>query len=436
MSLFGKLLAIFNVLVAIAFFCVAILDYSQRKAWSYAVLRAETLIEGLPLDENEVNVDGDARYQQLNDKSLSEIFSPAGGSPQRTVLSEVRRVKGIIDGYLTEKPDVEAVRKELVEGQPAEPNTPASPPVLQTKSQRLAAQIFQLERESALEKNAKQPRADVIAALSKQREDLLKNKGEIDADIQAFINNDPAAKDKLEQIAQRRKFAALLFPFASSSVEFEELMDDTRSSEAKPLGDLQDKLAPLFDSVIIGNVAGHKLNVEERKLAAARLLFNLIGAAPKTGYEVSATGLQRVIVVCGLANTAHAIDAQAEVYRKMAEDMAYVLQRDQSGFVTEQYRVVGKAQDLADELRKQQLYWHAQEDLVSKQTDLVTALKNNFNQLKDWLKAAQDTTQEKLQEQKLMEDSLFDARKQLRDTQMLNQKREQQIRELEKAKGQ
>ena len=68
MSLFGKLLAIFNVLAAIAFFSVAVLDYSQRQAWSFAVVRADTLILGLPFDENETTVDGDKRTEHLDAK--------------------------------------------------------------------------------------------------------------------------------------------------------------------------------------------------------------------------------------------------------------------------------------------------------------------------------------------------------------------------------
>jgi hypothetical protein len=181
---------------------------------------------------------------------------------------------------------------------------------------------------------------------------------------------------------------------------------------------------------------GHKLNTDERKLAAARLLYNLIGAAPKTGYEDPTKGLQRVIAVCGLANTAQAIDAQSQVLRKLAEDIAYTIERDRSEFVSQQYRVMGKAQDLADELRKQQLYLRAQQDLVSNQTDLVNALEANIKDLKKLIQDAENTTQEKLIEQTNMEKALFDARKQLRDTQMLNQKREHQIRELEKAKAQ
>jgi len=96
---------------------------------------------------------------------------------------------------------------------------------------------------------------------------------------------------------------------------------------------------------------------------------------------------------------------------------------------------MGRSQDLADELRKQQLNLRAQEDLVSRQTDLVKALDANIVKLNEWLAAAKNSTQDRLAEQSAMEKSLFEARHMLRDTQALNEKLEQQIREMEKAKG-
>jgi hypothetical protein len=457
MSLFGKLLAIFNALAAIAFVCVAVLDYSQRQAWSFAVVRADTLIYGVPFDENETTLDGEKRIELLDTKALGDVFSNAGGSPQPTQLAEVRRVKGIVDAYLAQSPtdtEIGELRTVLVEGVPAKGNTQAIPAVLPERSKRLGSQIMQLQREIELEQRSKN-RAEVVAALTKEQEDRQKKKSDVDADILAFSTKDAqgqlsaAATDKLKTILQERRLCALLIPFASSSVEFEEFADGTVSTESKPLGGLQGKLSAIFDEVLTGQVKAnelakgaeqggpnHRVSIDERKLAAARLLFNLIGAVPNSGYAAGPPGLQRVITVCGLTNTAHAIQAQTVALNKMAEDLTYTLGRERSDFVTETRRLMGRSQDLADELRKQQLYLRAQEDLYSRQTDLVKTLDANIQKLKEWLAAAQNTTQEKLNEQSAMEKALFEARQKLRDTQALNEKLEQQIREREKGKGQ
>jgi len=185
MSLFGKLLAIFNVLAAIAFICVGVLDYSQRQAWSFAVLRADWLIQGLPFDETEFTLDGDKRFEQLDTKALGDVFSNAGGNPQPTQLAEVRRVQGIVNAYLAQSPspdELEEVRKELVEGLAVQPGRP---PVLQPKSLRLGSQITQLEREIALETSGKR-RPEVLTSLNKERDEAAKKKAEVDAFILAL----------------------------------------------------------------------------------------------------------------------------------------------------------------------------------------------------------------------------------------------------------
>jgi hypothetical protein len=418
-------------------------------------VRADTLILGLPFDENETTVDGDKRTEHLDGKVLNEIFSNAGGLPQPTQLAEVRRVNGIVSTYLALPPsetEIENLRKDLVEGKPAQqtPPVPAVPPVLPERSNRLGSQIMQLMREIALEQRTKN-RPEIVAALTKELTDVQKKKNDLDADILAFSKKDgldSAAQGKLKDILQERRLSALLLPFASSSGEFEEFADGTTSTEAKPLGGLQGKLSAIFDEVLLGQVkanelskgaeqAGstHKIESDERKLATARLLFNLIGAVPNSGYPAGPQGLQRVVVVCGLANTAHAIQAQTVASNKMAQDLTYTIDRERSDFVTETHRLMGRSQDLADELRKQQLNLRAQEDLVSRQTDLVKALDANIAKLNEWLAAAKNSTQDKLTEQSAMEKSLFEARQKLRDTQALNEKLEQQIRELEKAKG-
>ena len=58
MSLFGKLLAILNVLVAIGFVALAVMDWQARHQWTHAVFLHERAIEGLPLDNTERDPDG------------------------------------------------------------------------------------------------------------------------------------------------------------------------------------------------------------------------------------------------------------------------------------------------------------------------------------------------------------------------------------------
>jgi hypothetical protein len=446
MSLFGKLLAIFNVLAAIAFGCVAVLDYGQRQAWSHAVLRADTLIYGLPLDENETTVDGDKRFEELPTKSLDDHFSNAGGIPQKTQLLEVNRVKGAVQSWINQAPndaERETIRVELVVGRAEGPNGPAAAPSLRYKSYRLGVRNRQLDMELSLEKSPfVKNKPEVIAALTKELNESVAKKRKLDEAIDSLSKTplDDQAKRYIDDIFRERRLASVLLPFASSSGEYEDLFESRICSEPRnELGGLQGQLEAIFKQVLNGQVDAnglskgaeqgrkHDLNPDERKLAAAQLLYNLIGVAN------SAVTLPRVVAVCGLANTARAIETQSQLTRKLAEDVGYAIEnRDKPEFVAKQTRVVERSKDLADELRKLQAYKRAQEDVLSRQRDLVGELQADIDRLDKWLKAAKATTQEKLSEQAAMEKSLFDARKQLRDTQELNEKLEQQIRDLEK----
>lgn len=90
MSTLGKILAFLNVFAAIAFVCLAAADWSKRQAWAYAVYRHDLLIQGLPVDEKEMDVDGQPLVKSLSDKTLQQVFQ-SGGQPVDTQAKEVRR---------------------------------------------------------------------------------------------------------------------------------------------------------------------------------------------------------------------------------------------------------------------------------------------------------------------------------------------------------
>jgi hypothetical protein len=97
MSLLGKILAIINVLAAAAFIYFAASDYGKRQQWSHAVYRHDLAINGLPLDDNQKDVDGNLLAKNLNQTTLNEIFQGAG-TPVSTQQAEVQNVKkAVID---------------------------------------------------------------------------------------------------------------------------------------------------------------------------------------------------------------------------------------------------------------------------------------------------------------------------------------------------
>jgi hypothetical protein len=100
MSLLGKILAVVNVLAAIGFIYLAASDYGKRQHWSYAVFRHDLAINGLPLDDNEKDVDGRARVKDLSQSTLAETFQGLG-SPVSTQLAELQRVQNDVNAKIS-----------------------------------------------------------------------------------------------------------------------------------------------------------------------------------------------------------------------------------------------------------------------------------------------------------------------------------------------
>src|SRR5262245_56054198 len=74
MSPFGKILVFLNVLAAVAFFFVAMMDYAKRQTWADLALQREVQMQGIPLDENEPDIDGRPRVLDLRQSFVDGLF--------------------------------------------------------------------------------------------------------------------------------------------------------------------------------------------------------------------------------------------------------------------------------------------------------------------------------------------------------------------------
>ena len=108
MTILGKLLAIANVLAAVGFLYLAATDWALRHKWTYAVYRHQLTMDGLPVDEAEIDPADDAPHvAKLSEKTLQDIFKQAGGPPVKTQKDAVQRAqsdfKATIDGLADDK---------------------------------------------------------------------------------------------------------------------------------------------------------------------------------------------------------------------------------------------------------------------------------------------------------------------------------------------
>lgn len=114
MSMLGKILAIFNVLAAIAFVYFASADWAKRHSWTYAAYRHDLAIEGLPLDAEERHLqDGDVLVEHLSDGALQEMFNKVGGNGVRTQAEEVKKVQAAFKTEIEGLPNEGDKRRRL-----------------------------------------------------------------------------------------------------------------------------------------------------------------------------------------------------------------------------------------------------------------------------------------------------------------------------------
>lgn len=183
MSLFGKILAVLNVLVAIVFLVLAGMVYSKRQAWSYSHFRHQVAIHGLPVTDSDETwrLPGRTISRDLSTTALKEMFTDSGGNEVRTQLDAVNDIKGQIEGGANGQPD-EAAKKRFIAGYLV--------PLARTGEQRESFQ--QMER-------------------NKSSEDLLKELNEIFAD--AVADRAPEAKgaQARDLETRRRLIADLLY---------------------------------------------------------------------------------------------------------------------------------------------------------------------------------------------------------------------------------
>src|SRR4051812_13204415 len=106
MSVFGRVLAVFNVLAALGFAFLAAADYRARNNWAYAAFRLELAVHGLPLNEKDDSWrPGTPIVKDLKTATVTELFNPVGGAGIRTQAEAVRQTRDFVLGKVDEAAD-------------------------------------------------------------------------------------------------------------------------------------------------------------------------------------------------------------------------------------------------------------------------------------------------------------------------------------------
>jgi len=93
MSTLGKVLAVFNILMALAaFFYFFPTHWGTRHGWAYSYFRHELVLDGLPLNDQAKDTEGHVLKDKLSETTLKQMFQGAG-EPVSTQMQEVENLR-------------------------------------------------------------------------------------------------------------------------------------------------------------------------------------------------------------------------------------------------------------------------------------------------------------------------------------------------------
>lgn len=205
MSLFGKMMAILNVLAAGAFLFLAAQDYAVRQQWAYAVFKHRLALTGLPVDEDETDADNRPIVLDIDDELAKSI---SGDSAVKTMEQFLELRKSELDPVL-EKRGAEAYVKVLL-------------PLVRTEQERLQllkgqVPLAELKKQyealfdNVSKANDREAKRQAIARLLVAWSDVLPDAKE-EARRKAEYGKDPKDRQHPTKDAQIERLAKILGP--------------------------------------------------------------------------------------------------------------------------------------------------------------------------------------------------------------------------------
>lgn len=421
MSILGKILAILNVLAVIGALALLAMDYAKRQTWAYAVYRQKLVIDGLPVDENEVDGQGHKLVDDLTPATQQDIFK--GSSPVKTQLEEVKRVQNElnskIQGAGDKKKQIYVLARVLT-------------PLALTGEQReqlLAYQAYLRDNASFKRLSDLLTAADTAARQPAPKDKRAKSYEEGFHDYLAgqFVDSPgPLAE------------AFLTVKKANPGTPVPQAIDQSLDAQ---LAQLQGQLDEAFKEALTQKPVTDGVKSDspaQQRRIIAHLLFCLTdvlpdeaaGAAPKLDLMENPQ-YRRFITIVGVREAVRAVNEEAALLKEMTVEVSQLGKRDLLSFAAQHHKVIDMIQDKAQQVERHGLA------LARKQKELEThAADLNRRRLdvkyyEEQLAEARKDTASHLKELRSMSDALFSERVKLRDATEKNQQLEKDIRKLE-----
>jgi len=479
MSLFGKILALINMLGAAGLVYLALMDYAKRQSWAHSVFLHERVVRGVPLDENEVDDENVPLVARMSDQGLKHLFSTVG-SPVETQVAEVKRVQGLLNAQIDKVGDKAQQSYQLARILLPQSDTVvdreqalaciihfATPDTVKGLRQRCQMALEEARRTPVIPPLAKEEIGELTGpkAPAKVKDTATKVEAEYNKAADAMQKSERSFHDAF-RLAFRSQNGPPADKFVSDVLRGLEPTRDKAPStidEAfnKALEAQRADLKTRYDALFTAALPSPNANPQGQKAIIARLLFGLcvplaedalltdqskaeekkklVGPAYGEQYQSALvatktfeTQVRRVQVVCGLRAGIRAVSERAAVLRRLGDSVSGSIIEDREQFITDHASILESLRQQANLARSMLQLVNETQARVARQTATVEARKIEIKEVNEELDKSREETLQKVTALSKASLEVLKTRQSVRDAIRDTYRGEVRIRELEK----
>jgi hypothetical protein len=424
MSLWGKILALLNVIAAAGFIYLASADYATRQTWAYAVFRQELAINGLPLQAEDTDFEGVPVVERIHEPTRKELF-PTGG-PVLTQVEEVGRVRGAVEtriNGLTDRDARMAYCARVLE------------PFARTGSEyeRFAAYRTNLASAKALadlKQQFGQAYQDAVRRVRRPPEDSKKRTLREAFDEALLVRRGYADGPFADALFAALRYDAEKAPNAIPTTPFDKAFDEALAAQDEKLR--QDTLNLFTDALLTQG-----RSPEERKHRIAGLLFGMVAGNAEEASPPGAAGLtedpafRRFVTVVGVRAAVGSVHDAAGGLAVVAGQVQVQRGREVRLFARRHAVLLDRVRDRARLVETEASQLRRRQELVTAHEEELKKRRRDVEQHVEELAKQRKETAERVATLRDLADRLFKDRVALRQAMQNNQQMEKQIRALE-----
>lgn len=425
MSIFGKILAIFNIFAVLGTLTLMAMNYAKRESWEYAVFRQDLMAWGLPLDADEKDDRQQPIAEKISTKTQQDLFKAASPStPVATQKDELKRVQDQLrsqyQGASDKKKQIAALAFILA-------------PMADTieQRQRLLAYQAHLRDDKSFDALKKRLKDADAAATARAKAAAPKPYDEAFHDALAAVFSDPPGPLAEAFLAAKK---------ADPAADVEKALEQSLDTQ---LAQLQGQFDQVFQNAFSGGQSIKAGAPAQQKRSIARLLFNMVEVQSSGGTPapdaakpdlVNNPAYKRFIIVVGVKAALEAVNEQSAILQELAFATQTERQRQRSLFAVEHRKMVDLVRDKKGEVDYHNLVLTNKKKERETHLDTLEKRKRDVEFYEKQLATERQKTAEHLIALRKLSNALFQERTHLRDNTLANQQLEKDIRALEEGR--